>query len=70
MIKKKLVLKKQVIATLSDLEKKNVLGGFAKGTGGSLPVFCETEQLCPTVFDTVCDCDISKDHPCPSGVLC
>lgn len=53
MIKRKLVLKKQVIASLSDLEKSKVLGGAEAA-------FIETR------VPSGCICDPSVTLPCDS----
>lgn len=61
MIKKKLVLKKQIVASLSDLEKKKVLGGFALGTGDSLKY-----SICEKCTTMDLPCQETADLPCPS----
>jgi len=56
MIQKKLVLKKQVIASLSDIEKKKILGGVNVVVTG--PPRFSIDNVCEQTVDLPCDTDM------------
>lgn len=62
MMKRKLELKKQVIASLSDLEKKNILGGANARL--SMP---ETGCTVPSI-DPDAGCQPSWDNGCATDI--
>jgi hypothetical protein len=63
MIKKTLKLKKQVIESLSDLEKKQVFGGLGNAN-------VSIEEVCFPPPVSVAPCDHSALQVCGTEVLC